>query len=75
MHDTGKWIIFVGVIFILVGSIWYFFGDKLNFIGSLPGDIKYEGDNFRFYFPFTTMVLFSVIINVVIRIYNYFLNY
>lgn len=74
MHDTGKGIILVGVILILVGSIWYFFGDKLNFIGNLPGDFKYEGDNFRFYFPFTTMVLFSVTINIIIRIYNYFLS-
>jgi hypothetical protein len=74
MQDTGKWIILVGVVLVIVGSIWYFFGDKLSFIGNLPGDIKYEGDNFRFYFPFTTMVVLSVIINVIIRIYNYFLS-
>lgn len=74
MQDTGKWIILVGVVLVIVGSIWYFFGDKLSFIGNLPGDIKYEGDNFRFYFPFTTMVLLSVIINVIIRIYNFFLS-
>lgn len=74
MQDTGKWIIFVGVVLVIVGSIWYFFGDKLSFIGNLPGDIKYEGDNFRFYFPLMTMLLISVIINIVIRIYNYFLS-
>ncbi|HLO53430.1 MAG TPA: DUF2905 domain-containing protein [Saprospiraceae bacterium] len=74
MQDTGKWIILVGVVLVIVGSIWYFFGDKLSFIGNLPGDIKYEGDNFRFYFPLMTMLLISVIINIVIRIYNYFLS-
>lgn len=74
MQDTGKWIILVGVALVIVGSIWYFFGDKLSFIGNLPGDIKYEGDNFRFYFPLMTMLLISVIINIVIRIYNYFLS-
>ncbi|HMR89210.1 MAG TPA: DUF2905 domain-containing protein [Saprospiraceae bacterium] len=74
MQDTGKWIILVGVVLVIVGSIWYFLGDKLSFIGNLPGDIRYESDNFRFYFPFTTMVLISVIINVIIRIYNYLLS-
>lgn len=74
MQDTGKWIILVGVVLVIVGSIWYFFGDKLSFIGNLPGDIKYEGDNFRFNFPLMTMFLISVIINIVIRIYNYFLS-
>lgn len=74
MQDTGKWIILVGVALVIVGSIWYFFGDKLSFIGNLPGDIKYEGDNFRFNFPLMTMFLISVIINIVIRIYNYFLS-
>lgn len=74
MQDTGKWILLVGVVLVIVGSIWYFLGDKLSFIGNLPGDIKYEGDNFRFYFPLMTMLLISVIINIVIRIYNYFLS-
>jgi len=74
MQDTGKWIILVGVVLVIFGSIWYFLGDKLSFIGNLPGDIRYESDNFRFYFPFTTMVLISVIINVIIRIYNYLLS-
>jgi len=72
MHATGKWIILVALILVVVGSVWYFFGDKLGFIGNLPGDIKYEGDSFKFYFPFTTMILVSVIINVILRIYKYF---
>ena len=44
-----------------VGIIWYFFGDKLGWIGNLPGDIKVEKENSGFYFPITTMILLSVI--------------
>jgi hypothetical protein len=59
--ETGKWVIGIGVIIILIGIIIYFFHDKLNWIGRLPGDIRIEKENFRFYFPIVTMILFSLI--------------
>jgi len=59
--ETGKWIIGIGVIIILVGIIIYFFHDKLNWVGRLPGDIRIEKENFKFYFPITTMILFSLL--------------
>jgi hypothetical protein len=69
MHSTtGKYIIVAGVIIVLIGIIWYFFGDRLNWIGRLPGDIRVERENFRFYFPITTMILFSILVTVVIQI-------
>jgi hypothetical protein len=59
--ETGKWIIGIGGLIILVGIIIYFFHDKLNWIGRLPGDIRIEKENFRFYFPIVTMILFSLL--------------
>ena len=59
--ETGKWIIGIGAIIILVGIVIYFFHDKLNWIGRLPGDIRIEKENFRFYFPIVTMILFSLL--------------
>jgi hypothetical protein len=59
--ESGKWIIGIGLIIILVGIIIYFFHDKLNWIGRLPGDIRIEKENFRFYFPIVTMILFSLL--------------
>jgi hypothetical protein len=64
--ETGKWIIGAGAIIILIGIIIYFFHDKLNWIGRLPGDIRIERENFRFYFPITTMILFSLLATLVI---------
>ena len=58
--ETGKWVIGIGVIIILVGIIIYFFHDKLNWIGRLPGDIRIEKENFKFYFPIVTMILLSL---------------
>ena len=64
--DTGKYIIMAGVMIILLGVIIYFFHDKLNWIGRLPGDIRIEKENFKFYFPITSMIIFSVLITIII---------
>lgn len=71
MQETGKWVIFIGILITIAGVIWYFFGDKLRFLGQLPGDIRIERENFRFYFPITTMILISVLINILLRIYRF----
>ena len=70
--ETGKWIIGIGGIVILIGIIIYFFHDKLHWIGRLPGDIRIEKENFRFYFPIVTMVLFSLIGTLIIWIIRKF---
>ena len=71
-NETGKIIISIGILIVLIGIIIYFWGDKLHFIGNLPGDIRVERENFRFYFPITTMILFSLILNLLVRLFNYF---
>jgi hypothetical protein len=68
--ETGKLIMFIGAWMTLAGLIWYFAGDRLRWIGRLPGDIRVERENVRFYFPITTMLLLSLIINLLIRLYR-----
>lgn len=72
MQQTGKIIIVVGLFLVVIGIVVYFAGDKLNWFGRLPGDIRVEKENFRFYFPITTMILISVIGSVLIRIFQKF---
>jgi hypothetical protein len=48
--NTGKYIIIAGVIIVLLGVIIYFFHDKLNWIGRLPGDIRIEKKTLDFIF-------------------------
>lgn len=62
MHPA-KYVIAFGVILMLVGFIWYFFGDKLSWLGNLPGDIRLERPGFKMYFPLTTMLLLSALIS------------
>lgn len=58
---------------IAIGIIIYFFHDKLNWIGKLPGDIRIEKENFKFYFPITTMILLSLTITLLIYLLKKFL--
>jgi len=66
--ETGKYIILAGGVIILIGIVIYFFYDKLHWIGHLPGDIHIVRKNFRFYFPITTMIVFSILITIILRI-------
>ncbi len=65
-------IIVVGLLLVVAGVVIYFAGDKLNWLGRLPGDIRVEKGNFRFYAPLTTMIIISVAVSLLIRIFQKF---
>ena len=67
-EETGKYIIYFGLLVVTIGVGIYFFHDKLPWIGRLPGDIRIEKENFRFYFPITTMILLSLLITFLVWI-------
>ena len=67
-QQTGKFILIAGLLIVVAGTIIYFFHDYFKWIGRLPGDIRIEKQNFRFYFPFTTMILFSIVLTILIQI-------
>lgn len=62
MPHPGKILIIIGVILVITGLVVYFAGDKLGWIGHLPGDIRIERENFKFYFPITMMIIISVLL-------------
>lgn len=70
MESLGKILVIFGVIIVIVGVILMFF-DKIPVIGKLPGDIKIEKDNFKFYFPITTCIIISIIVNLVLFLISY----
>jgi hypothetical protein len=49
-----------------VGLIIFFFGEKLSWMGKLPGDIIINKPNLKIYFPVATMILLSLGINLII---------
>ena len=72
-QNAGKYILIIGGFIVLAGLVVYFFGNKLHWIGRLPGDIRVERENVRFYFPITTMILLSLLLTLIINLIKRFL--
>lgn len=70
----GKILIIIGAIIIIIGLIYSYFGNIFSWFGNLPGDIKIEKENFRFYFPFASGVLLGILVSVIMWIVKYFTN-
>lgn len=66
MAGAGKYLLIVGIIIALVGLVLWLAGDKLSWLGNLPGDIKVEKPGFKFYMPITTMILLSILISLIL---------
>jgi Ca2+/Na+ antiporter len=70
MPQLARILIVIGIILIVTGLIIWFAGNKMHWIGNLPGDIRIEKENVKFYFPVTTMILLSVLFTLIIWIYK-----
>ncbi|MDQ3143087.1 MAG: DUF2905 domain-containing protein [Bacteroidota bacterium] len=74
MENTGKGIIILGCFILVLGLLLYYFGTYFKWLGNLPGDIRIERENFNFYFPITTMVIISIILSLIVKLFRHFWN-
>ena len=68
----AKYLILGGIALVVVGLIYYFFHDKLSWIGNLPGDVKMEGENTKVYFPIVTMIVLSIVFSILLNVFRRF---
>ncbi|WP_018954884.1 DUF2905 domain-containing protein [Thioalkalivibrio sulfidiphilus] len=61
-------LITLGIVLVVIGLLWPWIS-KLG-LGRLPGDIVIERENFRFYFPVTTMILISIVLTVILWLFR-----
>lgn len=61
-------LIVLGVLLLVVGLTWPWLS-RLP-LGRLPGDIVIVRPGFRFYFPITTMIIVSLLISLLLRIFR-----
>ena len=66
----GKILIVVGLVAVIVGLLIQFAPQALSWFGKLPGDIRYEKGNMKFFFPITTMILLSVAISLLLKFFG-----
>ncbi|MCW5923483.1 MAG: DUF2905 domain-containing protein [Saprospiraceae bacterium] len=69
-----KILIGVGLALVAVGLLAWALQGRLNWLGRLPGDIRVEREHFRFYFPVTTLILLSLLLNLLVWAFRKFLQ-
>ncbi|MBL7776035.1 MAG: DUF2905 domain-containing protein [Saprospiraceae bacterium] len=67
MPALSKYLIAAGLVLLTLGVLVWVLQGRLGWLGRLPGDIRIERENFRFYFPITTMLVFSLLLNLLWR--------
>ncbi len=66
MQQIGKWLVLVGIIFVITGIVLWLLPGKTGWFGHLPGDIRIRKEHFAFYFPITSMLLLSAILSFIL---------
>jgi hypothetical protein len=65
----GRLLIVAGIALLLAGLI-VSLGGKFFGLGRMPGDIVIRRNNFTFYFPIVTSILLSIILTIVMWLFN-----
>ncbi len=78
LQSIGRALLVIGIVIAVLGGLLMLLG-RLPFlsnfgIGSLPGDIRVEGQGFSCFVPIVSMILLSilltVILNIIVRLIN-----
>ncbi len=64
----AKFLIIAGLVMVGFGILWTV-GERFG-LGRLPGDIVVERGNFKFYFPLATSLVLSVVISLLLWLFN-----
>lgn len=74
MVSLARWLIVLGLSFILIGAIVYLVSKTGIPLGRLPGDIRIVRENVTCIFPLATSIVLSIILtailNLVFRIFD-----
>lgn len=68
--QPGKTLLILGSILMLLGALFLWAPWALNWFGRLPGDIRIEREGFRFYMPLTSMLLASVALSLLLKLFG-----
>jgi DUF2905 family protein len=67
---VGLLIVAFGVVAVIVGLLVW--AGWLSWFGRLPGDLRIERENVRFYFPLASMILVSVVLTLILNLLRRF---
>ena len=66
----ARWLILAGILLLVLGLLLQFMPGAFNWFGRLPGDIRIEKENGRFYLPITSMVILSLGLTLLLNLFK-----
>ena len=66
----SKILIYLGSLLIIIGLLINYFGEYFRWFGNLPGDIKIGEKNLKIFIPFTSMLLISILLTVIVNLFK-----
>jgi hypothetical protein len=74
MQNIGRSLVLVGLLLAIIGGGLWLAGRLGLPLGRLPGDFRFEGKNFTFYFPLGSGLLISLLLTILINVVGRFIN-
>ncbi|WP_207434516.1 DUF2905 domain-containing protein [Sabulibacter ruber] len=72
MQPIGKYLVVLGLVIAGIGLLLWLAGPRLDWFGRLPGDVRVERPGFKVFAPFTTMLLLSLLLSLVLWVIRRF---
>ncbi|MCM8784107.1 MAG: DUF2905 domain-containing protein [Candidatus Omnitrophica bacterium] len=69
----GRFLIFLGIVLFGLGII-FVLGERIPWLGKLPGDILIKKNNFSLYFPLATCLLLSILLSFILWFVSRFMK-
>ena len=67
--DLGKVLIILGAVIVGIGVLLVV-GDKIPWVGRLPGDIIIRKEKITFYFPIVTCLILSILLTIIFSLFR-----
>ena len=64
----GKWIIYAGLLLIVIGAAVQYAPWTISWFGKLPGDLRIQTGSGRVFIPITSMIIVSVVLTVLVNL-------
>lgn len=65
----SKIFIALGIIFLVLGIVLYYFPNVFSWFGRLPGDLRVHGKSGSFFFPIVSSIVISILLTVVVNVF------
>ncbi|HRG68630.1 MAG: DUF2905 domain-containing protein [Saprospiraceae bacterium] len=69
--EIGKLLISIGFVILIIGLVLSYFKEAIQWFGNLPGDFKWEGNHTKIYIPLMSMLLLSILLNLIYYIFKH----